>query len=216
MLSEEGKEIPYSDRKEWEWYFLIDPLDGTEEFVKRSGEFAVNIALIHRGKPVLGVIHLPLEGITYLAEAGSGAYRLSPQKERLPFSAAGDHSVRIVLSRNDFSPTLMTAISELPFCKVDRSGSSRKFCMVAEGSADVYLRMRGAMEWDTAAGVILVEESGGRVRSLSNEPITYNRPSLYSPPFAVLGKTFLEKDEITNRNFTQALEKIQATVSFSK
>ena len=193
ILSEEAEEIPYETRKNWEYYFLIDPVDGTREFVKKIPEFAINVALIHQGRPVVGITHSPLEGITYYAKKGSGAYRIGKDREMLPVAAQASARIRVLLSHTDKTPDLDALIKKLINPSVARMGSSLKFCAVAEGKADFYPRLKPSMEWDTASGTILVEESGGMVCELSGEIIEYNRQVMLNPPFFVLGKSLFEK-----------------------
>lgn len=190
VLSEESLEVPYCIRKSWEYYFLVDPLDGTREFVNRNGEFTVNIALVHRDTPVLGLIHQPAEGFTYVAEKGCGAFRLNGAKERLPLEGNSER-FRVVLSRLDSSAE--DFLCGLPAAEVRRLGSSLKFCAVAEGRADFYPRMIPSKEWDTAAGFILVRESGGCTLQVTGEPLSYNREVMVHPSFCVFGSTFIKK-----------------------
>ncbi len=193
ILSEESEDVPYEVRKEWEYYFLIDPVDGTREFVAGIPEFAVNVALIHNGKPVLGLVHSPLSMITYAASRGRGAYKIEEKCQRLPLSNGEFGRVRVLLSQTDHSPGLSALISGIPNADVSRLGSSLKFCAVAEGIADFYPRLKPSMEWDTAAGAILVEESGGLICEPSGAVIDYNRPNMLNPPFYALGKFLFEK-----------------------
>jgi 3'(2'), 5'-bisphosphate nucleotidase len=193
ILSEEAEAIPYETRKNWEYYFLIDPVDGTREFVKKIPEFAINVALIHKGKPVVGVTHSPLEEITYYAKKGSGAYKIGVDRQVLPIAAESSAHIRVLLSHTDKTPDLNELIKKLRDPSVARMGSSLKFCAVAEGKADFYPRLKPSMEWDTASGTILVEESGGMVCELTGERIEYNRQVMLNPPFFVLGKSLFQK-----------------------
>lgn len=193
ILSEEMEAVPYSERKDWELYFLIDPLDGTREFVKRIPEFAINVALIRKGRPVQGIVHSPLDQISYVAEEGSGAYRFEKdQRIRLP-QIRKDREVRILISRTDHSAELDALLSLIPGGVVQRTGSSLKFCRVAEGAADFYPRLKPSMEWDTAAGTILVQESGGQLTRTDGSELLYNREILLNPPFFATGRNFEEK-----------------------
>jgi 3'(2'), 5'-bisphosphate nucleotidase len=192
MLSEESEKVPYDVRRNWSEYFLIDPLDGTREFVHRIPEFAINIAIIRDGRAVLGLIHLPLEGTSYFAASGEGAFRWNGDLREQITSVSGD-GVRVLLSRTDRSAELDALIGRFHNSSVLRMGSSLKFCAVAEGRADFYPRLKPSMEWDTAAGAILVEESGGRMCETNGERIDYNRQDMLNPPFYVMGKTFIEK-----------------------
>jgi 3'(2'), 5'-bisphosphate nucleotidase len=188
VLSEEGKHIPYEERKHWEYYWLIDPLDGTKEFISRNGEFTVNIALIHQDRPLLGVIYLPVSGVVYYAQEGEGAFKLeSGTTTRLCVSRRREGLV-VVGSRSHGTPQLSEYVDrvrdrygEVRFAS---RGSSLKFCLVAEGAADIYPRLGPTMEWDTAAGQIIVEEAGGRVvESESGCRMRYNKQELINPFF---------------------------------
>ncbi len=188
VMSEEGRHVPYEERKDWEYYWLVDPLDGTKEFISRNGEFTVNIALIHRDRPVLGVIYVPVSGVLYYAQKGGGAFKLDREgTKRLRVSNRREGLV-VVGSRSHGTPQLAEYVDrvrdrygEVQF--VSR-GSSLKFCLVAEGAADIYPRLGPTMEWDTAAGQIIVEEAGGRVvESESGLPVRYNKQELINPFF---------------------------------
>ncbi len=191
VLSEEGKGIPYEDRKNWGQFWLVDPLDGTKEFVKKAGDFTVNIALIRNGEPVLGVIYLPVTGSVYYAEKGAGAFRVEQGKtERLPLPEH-KNSLTVVGSRSHATKELEHYIEMMTKkygeIEVVSRGSSLKFCLVAEGRAEVYPRIGPTMEWDTAAGQIIVEEAGGRVLEFeSRRPLRYNKVSLLNPNFLAL------------------------------
>jgi 3'(2'), 5'-bisphosphate nucleotidase len=193
VMSEEGEEIPYEERKKWEYYFLIDPLDGTKEFIEKKPEFTVNIALIQQNRPVMGIIHLPTERITYMAQKGQGAYRMNSKLQRLPVEEKRSDQVNIVISRRDSSETLKRILTCLPRFSILPMGSSLKFCLVAEGVSDFYPRTKPSMEWDTAAGAIIVEEAGGSVQKSNGEQILYNRENILNPPFYVFSKSFTEK-----------------------
>jgi len=199
FISEENKLVDYAIRKEWEYFWLIDPLDGTKEFIKRNGEFTVNIALVHRDKPVLGVIYIPERADTYYAIKGKGSYKMTsgnpPQliktKDRstCPDTLVGDGGDLIVIgSRSHASERLQDFIAQQQKAyenvELISAGSSLKFCLVAEGKADIYPRFSPTMEWDTGAGHIIVEEAGGQVLS-NDKPLQYNKESLLNPWFIV-------------------------------
>lgn len=188
VLSEEGRDIPYGERKVWDRFWLLDPLDGTKEFVKRNGEFTVNVALIHQGRPVLGFIYIPVQDVLYYAASGIGAYRIiGAQEERL--AVRSQRKVPVVVgSRSHASPQLEEFVSGLRerHGNIDfiSAGSSLKFCLIAEGRADVYPRLAPTMEWDTAAGQIIVEEAGGQVLDFSTKKrLAYNKENLLNPFF---------------------------------
>jgi 3'(2'), 5'-bisphosphate nucleotidase len=193
VVSEEGNQVSDAIRRNWSYYFLVDPLDGTREFVQNIDEFAVNIALIHQNQAVMGLIHAPVTGITYLAERGCGAFQVGNASARMPITKNSSGNVIIVTSRTDTSPDLENILSKIPDVGLRRMGSSLKFCLVAEGTADFYPRLIPSREWDTAAGSIIVEESGGRVYETLGNSLMYNRENSLNPPFYVFGKFFTEK-----------------------
>lgn len=191
VLSEEGKDIPYAERVNWQRFWLVDPLDGTKEFVKRNGEFTVNIALIEQGYPVLGVIYVPVTDVLYYGEAGKEAVKIASgsMAQTLAVRKPESGAITIVESRSHPSPELESFMSELQqkYSSIDRisKGSSLKFCAVAEGSAHLYPRMGPTMEWDTAAGQAIVEAAGGSVKWLNGERVHYNKEILRNDFFIV-------------------------------
>jgi 3'(2'), 5'-bisphosphate nucleotidase len=204
VLSEEGKNIDFSVRKEWEVFWLVDPLDGTKEFLKRNGEFTVNIALIKGIYPVLGVIYIPVMSTLYFAATGLGAYRINnigncqnlifndflQRAVQIHIDASDSHPYTIVGSRSHATPDLESYVNsrrqEFQQVEFISAGSSLKFCQVSEGRADVYPRLGPTMEWDTAAGQIIAEQSGGKVLIYDNGlPLTYNKEDLKNPWFVV-------------------------------
>jgi 3'(2'), 5'-bisphosphate nucleotidase len=203
VLSEESDEIPFETRKDWDSYFLIDPLDGTREFVARIPEFAINIALISKGHPVIGLIHSPLKRTTLFAEKGKGLLKLKDGAITVPISRVPESAVTVLLSHTDQTSGLVPLLAKIPEHTVTRMGSSLKFCDVAEGKADFYPRLKPSMEWDTAAGTILVEESGGFVCDLTGTRIEYNRQDMLNPPFFVIGKTLFQKLPDWEKRFFQ-------------
>ena len=226
ILSEEGKEIPYEQRAQWEYLWLVDPLDGTKEFVKRRDEFTVNIALIENNRPVVGVVFLPAVGSLYFAAEGLGSYKLekietvgdlldgagNSSGETIDLSVVMDGALRLPSSEttgrrsnqinlvgsrshglealSDFVNKMKEKYDEVGFVP---AGSALKFCLVAEGKADLYPRFGPTMEWDTAAGHCVVEQSGGAVvRMTEKTPLVYNKKDLHNPHFICLGKRFKE------------------------
>ena len=189
-LSEEGAGIPHATRAAWRRYWLIDPLDGTREFVKRNGEFTVNIALIEDHRPILGVIYAPATGATYGAARGSGAFRIDANR-RVPIATRKPMPARptFIVSRSHGAGELEALLARAPAHEVMGRGSSLKFCLVAEGSADFYPRFGPTSEWDTAAGQCIVEQAGGAVLRLPElTPLSCNeKDSLLNPSFAVVG-----------------------------
>jgi 3'(2'), 5'-bisphosphate nucleotidase len=205
ILSEEGRGIPYDERKEWEYFWLVDPLDGTKEFIKRNGEFTVNIALIHKHKPVLGIIYIPVKDVFYFAAINFGTYKLEnsenmvdnisikellDKSQRLPLTSNNKSSLTIIGSRSHTSEEFSEFVKRLneKYGNVEfiSSGSSLKLCLVAEGTADVYPRFGPTMEWDTAAGQAIVEQAEGSVMDIqTGEPLRYNKENLLNPFFIV-------------------------------
>ncbi len=191
LLSEEGAAIAFETRRAWDRYWLIDPLDGTKEFIKRNGEFTVNIALIEDGRAVLGVVHAPALGATYCAEAGTGAFKRTagrPGWERIAVAAPPAGAPwRVVASRSHRGEAVDALLACLGEHEIVSMGSSLKLCLVADGSADLYPRLGPTSEWDTAAAQCVVEEAGGQVlerRTLQRLP--YNsKESLLNPEFIV-------------------------------
>lgn len=228
VLSEEGKTMPYDERKGWEYFWLVDPLDGTKEFIKKNGEFTVNIALIHKDRPVLGLVYVPVRGTYYFAGQGLGAYKLakgdiiSPgltfdallkSSERLPLRGGQGDAVRgadslvVIASRSHATGEGEAFVEEMKkrYSNVEimSAGSSLKFCLVAEGTADVYPRFGPTMEWDTAAAQCVVEESGGSVAALDGKgrPLSYNKRDLRNSGFiAVSGG---RRDEILSHGILE-------------
>lgn len=203
ILSEEGKHLPYSERKSWSTLWIVDPLDGTKEFIKRNGEFTVNIALVHHAIPVMGVIYLPVKKELYFGAVGMGAYKLSDittrgmmslekliaSAVRLPQKNMHEKFV-IVASRSHLSLETEDYIEEMkrihPEVELISSGSSIKICLVAEGMADVYPRFAPTMEWDTAAGHAIVRAAGMEIyQAGKEEPLRYNKEDLLNPWFIV-------------------------------
>ena len=187
ILSEEGTEIPYEERRLWHRYWLIDPLDGTKEFIKRNGEFTVNIALIDDGVPVLGVVYAPVLDVLYFASTDIGAYKQIGTEQAIVIQVCkyqvGD-IWRVVASRSHMSEETEGLINYLGNSELVSMGSSLKLCLVAEGIAHIYPRLAPTSEWDTAAAQCVVEQAGGKVIKPDLSPLTYNsKQSLLNPPF---------------------------------
>jgi 3'(2'), 5'-bisphosphate nucleotidase len=196
ILSEEGKDISYEKRADWKYLWLVDPLDGTKEFVKRRDEFTVNIALIQNNRPVVGVVFLPAVGSLYFAAEGLARALRLPSHEA---TGRPSKQINLVGSRShgiealsDFVDKMKDNYDEVGFVP---AGSALKFCLVAEGKADLYPRFGPTMEWDTAAGHCVVEQSGGAVVRMSEKTtLTYNKQDLHNPHFICLGKNFKNVD----------------------
>jgi len=195
ILSEEGAETPYEERKHWEYFWLVDPIDGTKEFIKKNGEFTVNIALIHKDTPVLGVVYAPALGEIYYAKQDEGAFK-NGQRLPLKTNAAPDKSLNVVASKSHLSEETQAFIDNLAKSteQIEQvsKGSSLKLVMVAEGSADIYPRLAPTMEWDTAAADAIVRESGKMTyqydpqsQAPNHEPLKYNKENLLNPWFIV-------------------------------
>jgi 3'(2'), 5'-bisphosphate nucleotidase len=189
ILSEEGDDTPYKDRKHWEYFWLVDPLDGTKEFVKKNGEFTVNIALIHKNTPVLGVVYAPALGACYWAKQDDGAFK---DGQRLPLKTADKRDTyKIVASRSHMSDETQTFIDAIDTQKEKELisiGSSLKICLVAEGEADIYPRLGPTMEWDTGAAHAIINESSCsliRYTKIFNYQHPYNKKSLLNDYFIV-------------------------------
>jgi 3'(2'), 5'-bisphosphate nucleotidase len=193
VLSEESATVAYDERRHWHRFWLVDPLDGTREFVNRNGEFTVNIALIDNGAPVLGVVKVPVSGASYYACHGVGAFRVDPDGNAASIRVHDYRGgrMRVVASRSHRSPALEQYLACLgrgpEGYDTVAMGSSLKFCLVAEGSADVYPRLGPTSEWDTAAAQCVVECAGGRVVDAGNRSLVYNKPEILNPGFVVSG-----------------------------
>lgn len=187
VLSEEGKEIAFEERRKWDRFWLVDPLDGTKEFIKRNGEFTVNIALVQDRAPVAGVIYIPVSDRAFVASMAEGCREISSEGRKTlrvaPISSNGP--VRVVSSRSHPAPGLDELMSLIPSHEITNRGSALKFCSVAAGEADFYPRFGPTWEWDTAAGQAIVTAAGGVVLDLSGKPFVYNKENLLNGPFIV-------------------------------
>jgi len=195
ILSEESL-VEWKERKNWTKYWLVDPLDGTKEFIKQNGEFTVNIALIENNKPILGVIFTPVKFDLYFAQKNYGSYKINSSsklinlKEAVKIFVANQSSIkRIIGSRSHSNQTFDSWVNQnFPNSEIVQAGSSLKFCLVAEGAADIYPRFGPTSEWDIAAGHIIVNEAGGRVNTFENTEINYNqKEDLLNPQFYAIG-----------------------------
>lgn len=189
IISEENKQLPYEERKDWEWFWLVDPLDGTKEFIKRNGEFTVNIALVHGQSVHSGVVYLPANKKLFYAVQGSGAF-LKENGDVQPMSISEldvtKTGVRIVCSRSHMNDDTREFVSQFDSPELVSAGSSLKFMLIAEGKADVYPRMGPTMEWDTAAAHAIVKEAGGKViDQKTDQELVYNKESLLNNYFLV-------------------------------
>lgn len=190
ILSEEAAGIPYDIRRSWDIYWLVDPLDGTKEFVKRNGEFTVNIALIQSHRPILGVVYAPVMDVAYFASQDAGAFfqEKTAPAARLEVSRHCAEPIRVVGSRSHAGESLKLFLSNLGAHELVSMGSSLKLCLVAAGRADIYPRLGPTSEWDTAAAQCVVEAAGGLVTDTEMNPLRYNtKESLLNPHFFVFG-----------------------------
>ena len=190
ILSEEGNDIPYQNRKHWEYFWLVDPLDGTKEFIKKNDEFTVNIALIHKDTPVLGVVYAPALDTCYWAKQGKGAFK---DGQKLPLKTKEQRNTyKIVASRSHMSDDTQAFIDTIDINKEKELvsiGSSLKICLVAEGEADVYPRLGPTMEWDTGAAHAVAREAGFNIKrhnNLTSNQHLYNKDNLLNDWFVVL------------------------------
>lgn len=186
VISEEGESVSFNERRGFGRFWLVDPLDGTKEFIKRNGEFTVNIALIEDGAPVMGVVYAPAKGLMYYAEKGDGAFSEgegeSPVRLRSGMAGPG---VRAVVSRSHPDARIEAFLGGYDVSSRVEAGSSLKFCIVAEGRADLYPRFGETWEWDTAAGHAVAAEAGASVTLPDGNPLAYNKESLKNPGFIV-------------------------------
>ncbi len=189
IMSEENKEVPYDIRKDWEYYFCVDPIDGTKEFIKKNGEFTVNIALIHKNKPVLGVVYAPALNELYWAD-GKNSYK-NMNKLPLNINQNPKEKLFVVASKSHLSIETQEFIDKLDSKSIEQisKGSSLKLCMVAEGIADIYPRLAPTMEWDTAAADAIVRCAGKMTYQYEkndfNKPMVYNKKDLTNSWFVV-------------------------------
>jgi 3'(2'), 5'-bisphosphate nucleotidase len=191
VISEEDGLPEFEERRQWQRYWLIDPLDGTKEFVNRNGEFTVNIALIDNGRPILGVVHVPVQEKSYIGCEGHGSeLRQGDTTTSISVASSSATPVRIVGSRSHRGSSLDAFLEKIGDTDLVPMGSSLKFCVIAEGRADVYPRLGPTSEWDTGAAQAVVEQAGGKVLELDGKPLSYNqKEDILNPFFVVLGPT---------------------------
>lgn len=202
VLSEEAADISLEKRAQWDRYWLVDPLDGTQEFIARSGDFATIIALIEHNKPVMGVVYAPVSGVSYYAYSGKGAWKIPDLNDSVKIKThrheLPNQSIAMAISRRqDINRITSRMSSAWNYDLVPLGSAALKACLVAEGAVDCYLRLGPTGEWDTAATQCIVEEAGGRILSTQLEPLSYNeRETLENPNFIVLGDSDLPWSEI--------------------
>ena len=195
ILSEESL-VDWSIRKNWKKYWLVDPLDGTKEFIKKNGEFTVNIALIEDNNPILGVVYVPAKSLLYLAEKNKGSFKTNTKDKLENFEgiqkilvSSQTNRARVIGSRSHSNATFDNWVKEkFPNADIVQAGSSLKFCLIAEGEADIYPRFGPTSEWDIAAGHMIVNEAGGKIRTFQNDSIKYNtKENIINPEFYAIG-----------------------------
>ncbi|WP_394132882.1 3'(2'),5'-bisphosphate nucleotidase CysQ [Shewanella maritima] len=202
ILSEESADIDFSERGQWQRYWLVDPLDGTGEFIAGSGDFSVIIALVEHNRPIVGVVYAPMTEVCYYAIAGLGAYKRDSEKEvriktkQVP--ATQSEKLCIAVSRRQDPKSVLKLFNNSKHCElVVLGGAALKSCLVAEGRADCYVRLGPTGEWDTGAAQIIVEEAGGSIMDITLQPLSYNeRETLENPNFIVVGTPSLPWDEL--------------------
>lgn len=202
VLSEEAADISLEQRSQWDTYWLVDPLDGTQEFIARSGDFATIIALVRHHKPIMGIVYAPVSGVTYYAYENKGAWKIPAMDESLRINVlkhdAQDQSIAIAISRRQNINRVTERMSSAwNYDLVPLGSAALKACLVAEGAVDCYLRLGPTGEWDTAATQCIVEEAGGAILSTELAPLSYNqRDTLENPNFIVTGDQTLAWDKI--------------------
>ncbi len=206
VLSEESNREVFAERRQWTRFWLVDPLDGTREFVRGSGDFTVNIALIDNGSPILGVVHTPVKNISHYAASGSGSFRRdgASSSESIRTRTIDMEKPTLLQSHSHAGPKTVRFRQNLERqagrARIIRMGSSLKICMVAEGSADIYPRLGPTSEWDTAAAHCILDVAGGRLIDPDGNRLRYNKPDILNPWFLACGDSsvdwtkFLDKD----------------------
>jgi 3'(2'), 5'-bisphosphate nucleotidase len=184
IMSEEELHVPYDERKNWEYFWCVDPLDGTKEFISRNGEFTVNIAQVHNRIPVLGIIYIPVTDTMYYANQETGGWKIDSKgiKTQLKVDKNSNDWISVG-SRSHAASEEKEVLARYPVVKKIAIGSSLKFCLLAEGLAHIYFRQNPTMEWDTAAGQAILTLSGGQMTTLTGEPFLYNKSSLVNGSF---------------------------------
>ena len=195
VLSEESAKIPFETRQSWNRYWLIDPLDGTKEFIKRNGEFTVNIALIEDHEATLGVVYVPVTGLTFYGAKSQGAFKIEKGQSAQPIQVSQQHQrpVQVAGSRSHAGDSLAQFLKQLGDHEIVSMGSSLKICLVADGTCDIYPRLGPTSEWDTAAAQAVVEAAGGKITLTDMSPLRYNtKDSLLNPHFFVFGDSSVD------------------------
>ena len=193
IISEENKMIPFEERKNYDYYWLVDPLDGTKEFIKRNGEFTVNIALIHQNRSVMGVVYTPISNEIFWAVKDQGAFYNNGNTSVVKLKANdfkfADKKLRVVCSRSHLNEATQSFVNQFEAHQLVPKGSSLKFLIIAQGKAEIYPRLAPTMEWDTAAAQIILEEAGGKVLQYNNkQALGYNKENMLNPSFVAYAK----------------------------
>jgi 3'(2'), 5'-bisphosphate nucleotidase len=183
ILSEEGADVAYEIRENWQYFWVIDPLDGTKEFISKNGEFTINLGLVKDNQPIFGVVAAPTKDTVYFASQGSGAYKKENNNSPQSIKAKEKTNQKIIVARTRSHKNQKEEllISKLGQTETIHAGSALKFCLVAEGKADIYLRGGPTMEWDTAAGDCIAAEAGAKTYTIDGKPFLYNKQSLLNP-----------------------------------
>ncbi|MEO1516057.1 MAG: 3'(2'),5'-bisphosphate nucleotidase CysQ [Bacteroidota bacterium] len=200
IISEENKEVPYEVRRHYDMFWLVDPLDGTKEFIKRNGEFTVNIALVQGQSPVMGVVYAPALDECYFASKGGGAF-VEKEGQQTPLQAGqfalDQKSLRVICSRSHLNDATQAFVDRLTEPELVSKGSSLKFLLLAGQQAELYPRLAPTMEWDTGAAQIVLEEAGGQVLNAEDHrPLRYNKPNLLNPYFIACGQMASQVEEL--------------------
>ena len=199
ILSEEGKEIDFSERKKWSLFWLIDPLDGTKEFIKRNGEFTVNIALIEDGCPIAGIVYAPTKNTFWYGAKGIGSFIIKNNSKSKEIFVQDDikDPIRIVSSRSHPSPKLQSYLDRFQNHEIVNMGSSLKICLVADGTAHIYPRLGPTMEWDSGAGHAVLKYAGGFLTDVTTgNELVYNKENLRNPDFICYGSKIKDYHEV--------------------
>ena len=199
ILSEEGKEITFDERKKWDLFWLIDPLDGTKEFIKRNGEFTVNIALIKDGSPIAGIVYAPTKNTFWYGADGIGSFTIKDdsKSEKISVQNSANDPIKIVSSRSHPSPKLQSYLDRFQNHEIVNMGSSLKICLVADGTAHIYPRLGPTMEWDSGAGHAVLKYAGGFLTdTITGSELVYNKENLRNPDFICYGSKIKDHYEV--------------------
>jgi len=196
ILSEEDSDIPFSNRSIWYRYWLIDPLDGTKEFLKRNGEFTVNIALMENNRPIFGIIFIPLTNRLFWGSIDHGSYEINNEEAEKKISVSNKNRRLIATSRSHTNKKIDNLLERFDEYKVINIGSSLKFCLIANGEIDIYPRLGPTSEWDIAAGEVILKGAGGVVMDLKGSDIIYNKEEYINPHFIAASNNDVAKEVI--------------------